>query len=210
VAKTDGPRARAVFEAAFREYGLPVALRTDNGPPFASPAPAGLSRLSVWWTKLGIRHERIDPGCPQQNGRHERMHATLKQATAKPPAANLRKQQEVFIRFEQEYNYERPHQALQDATPASIYSPSGRAFPSRLPELEYPDECRTMRRVSSHGYISWRHTQVFMSEVLSGEQVGFVENDDGLFEVYFGPVLLGWFDAVELVFVADRGGQRNR
>jgi hypothetical protein len=206
VAKSDGPHVRAVFEAVFREYGLPDAIRSDNGPPFASPAPAGLSRLAMWWLRLGIRHERIEPGCPEQNGRHERMHQTLKQETAAPPAANLRQQQERFRRFEREYNQERPHEALGNRTPASVYAASARAFPARLPELEYPGGVE-FRRISHNGYLKWGGQRTFVSEVLSRENVGLLEIDDDLFEVYYGPLLLGWFEAVEHVFEADRGPQ---
>jgi hypothetical protein len=193
-----------VLEALFREVGLPEAIRTDNGPPFASPAPGGLSRLSIWWVRLGIRHERIQAGHPEQNGRHERLHLTLKQETACPPEANLGRQQEAFLRFQREYNQERPHQALEYRTPASVYVPSPRPYPSRLAELEYAPQFQ-VRRISRNGYFSWKHEAVFVSEVLRGEEVGFLETDDGLFEVYYGPLLLGWFDAVELAFVADRG-----
>lgn len=207
VEKTDGAHARAVFEAVFLENGLPDAIRTDNGAPFASPAPGGLSRLSIWWVRLSIRHERIQPGCPEQNGRHERMHQTLKQETACPPAANLRRQQEAFLRFQHEYNYERPHEALGYKTPASVYVPSPRPYPGRLPELTYGPEFQ-LRRVSRNGYFSWKHEAVFVSEVLGQEVIGLLESDDGLFEVYYGPVFLGWFDAVELAFVADRGRRR--
>ena len=119
VKRTDGEHAWAVFEAAFREFGLPEAIRTDNGTPFASRAPAGLSQLSMLWLRLGIRHERIEPGQPQQNGRHERMHRTLKQETATPPERNLRRQQMAFLRFQEEFNQARPHEALQYGTPAS-------------------------------------------------------------------------------------------
>ena len=136
--KSDGVHVRAVMEAVFREYGLPEAIRTDNGSPFASRAPGGLSRLSMWWLQLGIRHERIEPGCPQQNGRHERMHRTLKQDTASPPAANRRRQQQAFATFEQVYNHERPHEALDWKTPAELYVASARNYPDRLPELNYP------------------------------------------------------------------------
>lgn len=204
VAKTDEAHARAVLERLFREVGLPEAIRTDNGPPFASPAPGGLSRLSMWWVRLEIRHERIQAGHPEQNGRHERMHLTLKQETASPPEANLPRQQEAFLRFQREYNQERPHQALEYRTPASVYVPSPRPYPSRLAELEYAPQLQ-VRRISHNGYFSWKHEAVFVSEVLRGEEVGFLETDDGLFEVYYGPLLLGWFDAVERAFVADRG-----
>jgi transposase InsO family protein len=207
VARTDEAHARAVLEGLFREVGLPEAIRTDNGPPFASPAPGGLSRLSMWWVRLGIRPERIEAGHPEQNGRHERLHLTLKQETASPPEANLRRQQEAFLRFQREYNQERPHQALEYRTPASVYVPSPRPYPSRLAELEYGPQFQ-LRRISSNGYFSWKHQAVFVSGVLRGEVMGFLETDDGLFEVYYGPLLLGWFDAVELAFVADRGWRR--
>jgi transposase InsO family protein len=121
VEKTDTARVQAIFEAAFREYGMPQAIRTDNGPPFASRAVAGLSRLAVWWIKLGIVPERIAAGHPEQNGRHERMHRTLKQETTQPPAANRREQQRTLDRFRQEYNQVRPHEALQMQTPAAVY-----------------------------------------------------------------------------------------
>jgi len=205
VPKTDGIEAQAVFEAMFREYGLPEAIRTDNGPPFSSSAPAGLSRLSMWWVRLGIRHERIDPGCPQQNGRHERMHQTLKEETASPPEANLRRQQQAFDRFQRDYNEERPHEALDYRTPASLYVASTRLYPSRLPELKYPP-CADVRRIWPHGQMEWKGQQAFISKVLAGEYVGLVEVEEKFSEVYYGPVFLGWLDASgrESVFVADR------
>jgi transposase InsO family protein len=193
VAKTDGPHVKSVFEAMFREYGLPESIRTDNGPPFASRAPGGLSRLSMWWLRLGIGHERIEPGCPQQNGRHERMHKTLKQETASPPAANLRRQQEAFMAFEKEYNYERPHEALENRTPAELYERSRRSYPSKLPELEYPGGA-LLRRISQQGSLKWKCERTFISEVLARETVGLLEVDDACFEVYYGPLLIGWFD----------------
>lgn len=209
VAKTDGGHVRAVFEAAFREFGLPGAIRTDNGAPFASPAPGGLSRLSMWWLRLQIRHERIKPGCPQQNGRHERMHATLKQETAMPPQWDRARQQQAFDRFQREYNEIRPHEALQYRTPASRYSPSPRKYPSRLPELEYPPGAM-LRRISQQGSLKWKTERTFVSEVLAREYVGLVEVDDGLFEVYYGPLLLGWLDGHEQAFVADHAPTTNR
>lgn len=212
VAKTDGVEAQAVFEATFREFGMPEAIRTDNGPPFASPAPAGLSRLSMWWMRLGIRHERIEPGCPEQNGRHERMHQTLKQETASPPAANLRRQQQSFERFQREYNEERPHQALNYQPPAKLYTASARPYPSRLPELEFVSGVH-LRRISQQGSVKWKCGRAFVSEVLARESVGLLEVDEALFEVYYGKLLLGWLDASgpAPVFAADRGPQkRNR
>src|SRR5271169_596629 len=163
VEKTDTPRVQAIFEAAFREYGLPLAIRTDNGAPFASTALAGLSRLAVWWIKLGIVPERIAAGHPEQNGRHERMHRTLKQETASPPAANRRAQQRAFDRFRREYNDERPHEALDLETPSAVYTPSARAYPVRVPEPEYGSALR-VRRVGLRGVFSWKHQHVFLSE----------------------------------------------
>ncbi len=209
VEKSDGAHVRGIFEAAFRECGLPEAIRTDNGPPFAAAAPAGLSRLGMWWLRLGIRHERIEPGCPEQNGRHERMHQTLKQETAMPPAANLRRQQEAFQRFQDEYNQQRPHEALEYRTPASVYRASPRAYPARLPELEYPDGAQ-MRKVADNGLMYWKCRRLFVSKVLSGEWVGLVPSEQDFFEVYYGPVLLGWFDAKENYFAADAGAEPTR
>lgn len=203
VAKTDGPHVRGVFATVFRDNGVPEAIRTDNGPPFASKAPGGLSRLSMWWLRLGIRHERITPGCPQQNGRHERMHQTLKQETASPPRTNLRQQQEAFLRFEEEYNHQRPHEALENRKPAEVYSRSAREYPSRLPDLQYPAGAE-LRWVSQQGSVKWKCRRTFLSEVLAREAVGLVEVDDELFEVYYGPLMLGWLDGRHAAFAADR------
>src|SRR5690606_8642080 len=145
VASTKADFAFAVFERVFRQFGLPAAIRTDNGTPFASPhALFGLSKLSVWWLRLGIRIERIRPGNPQQNGRHERMHLTLKTETTKPAAFNLLQQQERFDRFIEVYNNERPHQALKGAYPGEIYTPSPRAY-APPEEPDYPFHDRTVR-----------------------------------------------------------------
>ena len=211
VPKTDGIKARSVFEAVFREYGLPDRIRTDNGPPFASRAPAGLSRLSMWWMRLGIVHERITPGCPEQNGRHERMHQTLKQETASPPRGDLRKQQQAFQEFEREYNQERPHEALAYRRPAELYVGSARVYPSRLPELEYPAGVH-LRRISQQGSVKWKGARTFISEVVARQCVGLLETEEDFFEVYYGPVLLGWLEASgpEAVFVADAGPRPRR
>jgi len=209
VEKADGPHVRGVFEAVFRECGLPEAIRTDNGPPFVGSAPAGLSRLSMWWLRLGIRHERIEPGCPEQNGRHERMHQTLKQETAAPPAPNLRRQQESFLRFQNEYNQQRPHEALGYQTPASVYVASQRGYPARVPEPEYPPS-GYLCRVHPSGQLEWRNRAVFISKVMGGERVALVSVEEGLREVYYGPLLLGWLDEVEGYFVADAGAEPKR
>ena len=202
VKKTDGEHAWAVFEAAFREFGLPEAIRTDNGTPFASRARGGLSQLSMLWLRLGIRHERIEPGKPQQNGRHERMHQTLKQETASPPERNLRRQQMAFLRFQQEYNQARPHEALQYETPASRYVGSERRYPAKLPELQYP-EGAWLRRVSHQGSVRLHGVRMFVSALLAWEVVGMlqVEKDPDWLEVYYGPLVIGWMDTRKLRFL---------
>jgi len=138
-------QTRSVFESAFREFGLPQTIRTDNGAPFSTLAAGGLSRLAVWWIRLGIRPERILPGRPDQNGRHERMHSTVKADTARPPRSSFRTQQRAFEAFRREYNHERPHEALSYDTPAARYAPSSRPYPRQLPELEYPAHFRLER-----------------------------------------------------------------
>src|SRR5229473_788653 len=197
VEKTDSERVRAVFEAAFRECGLPGAIRTDNGPPFASRAIAGLSRLAVWWMKLGIVPERIAAGHPEQNGRHERMHRTLKQEAAQPPAANRREQQRTLDSFRQEYNEVRPHEALAMQTPAAIYQPSARTFPERVPEPQYP-ETMLVRSVRPQGNFRWKKHDVFLSEVLWGERIGLLPEDDRWFTIYFAHLPLARFDSQKL------------
>ena len=183
VEKTDTERVKAIFAAAFREYGMPRAIRTDNGPPFASCTIAGLSRLAVWWIKLGIVAQRIEPGHPEQNGRHERMHRTLKEATGTPPLANWRAQQRAFDRFRREYNEVRPHQALGMRTPAAVYSSSPPEFPTRMPEPEYGCAMQ-VRRVQKHGQFHWKYQDVFLSKVLDGERIGLLPIDDRYYRVY--------------------------
>jgi len=197
VEKTNTARVQAIFEAAFREYGMPEAIRTDNGAPFASRALAGLSRLAVWWMKLGIVPERIEAGHPEQNGRHERMHRTLKQEVAQPPAANRRQQQEELDRFRQEYNEVRPHEALEMRTPAAVYQASPRKFPVRVPEPDYP-ATMLIRSVRRQGHFRWKKHDVFLSEVLWGEQVGLLPEDDRWFTIYFAQLPLARFDSQNL------------
>ena len=198
VDKADTAAVRGIAEAAFREYGMPWAIRTDNGPPFASRAIAGLSRLSVYWMKLGIVPERIQPGHPEQNGRHERMHRTLAAETADPPQANRRRQQAAFDGFRREFNQERPHEALGMRTPASVYTASPRPYPERIAEPEY-DSGFTVRRVYPHGQFFWKHHDVFLSKALAGERIGLEPIDERYWCVCFGDFPVAWFDSVELV-----------
>ena len=190
---TAGAGVQPVIERVFREYGMPLAMLSDNGSPFASKALGRLSRLSVWWIKLGIQPLLIAPGHPEQNGRHERMHRTLKEETARPPKATFGAQQRAFGCFRREYNDERPHEALEDRTPAELYSPSRRAYPHQVPEVEYPGHYE-VRRVSSNGQIKWQGQMLFVSEVLAGEPVGLEETDDGIWSLNFASLLLARFD----------------
>lgn len=182
--------AKPVFTRLFKEFGLPERIRSDNGVPFATNTLARLSALSAWWVRLGILPDLIEPGKPQQNGRHERMHRTLKAETTRPPAVNRRAQQRKFNRFQKEFNDERPHEALDMATPASLYVPSSREMPNRLPPLEYPDRFE-VRYVSYNGGIRWNKGWVNVSITCAGEYVGLEEIDDGVWNVYFGPLKLG-------------------
>ncbi|MGA8072420.1 MAG: integrase core domain-containing protein, partial [Candidatus Acidiferrales bacterium] len=205
VEKMDYERVRAIFEAAFRECGLPGAIRTDNGAPFASRAVAGLSRLAVWWMKLGIVPERIAAGHPEQNGRHERMHRTLKQETASPPAAHGRAQQRAFDRFRREYNEQRPHEALGMETPSAVYTPSARAYPARVAEPEYGSALR-VRRVQHRGWFRWKSQEIFLSETLRGESIGLLPMDERFYTVYFAAFPIARFDGHQLRIVPQSQG----
>jgi len=182
-----------LFEAALRQYGLPAAIRTDNGAPFASRGVGGIRRLSLRWIKLGIRPERIEPGQPQQNGRHERMHLTLKQETASPPAGTLRSQQRRFDAFRREFNEVRPHEALGMATPSSRYVPSPRAYRECAGDVAYP-EGLALRRIGTKGKFKWKGHELFLGEVLYREVVGLEALDERYWRAYFGPVALGILD----------------
>ena len=187
----EGP-VRSLFEATFRQYGLPAAIRTDNGAPFASHGIGGLSRLSVWWLKLGIEPERIEPGKPQQNGRHERMHLTLKQETASPAARDMRSQQRVFDEFRVRFNQERPHEALNQNCPAVVYTCSPREYREPV-EVEYPCGFE-VRSVKSNGVFNWRGQVVFLGEALGHERVGLAEIAEGCWAVYYCRRALGIVD----------------
>jgi len=181
-----------IFERVFAEYGLPESIRSDNGNPFASPALCRLSKLSVRWIRLGIRPLLIEPGKPQQNARHERMHRTLKQQACTVAGRNRGAQQKVFDRFRRHYNHERPHESLQQTPPAECYTHSPRLYPSRLPEIEYSSEMQS-RRVNANGVIKWRSREVFLSEVLAGETVGLQLIDNGIWVIMFGTLVLGYY-----------------
>ncbi len=192
---TDGQQVRPLFEATFREYGLPLRLRTDNGTPFASVGAGGLSALSIWWIKLGILPERIDPGRPSQNGRHERFHRTLKEATAQPPAATVRAQQRRFDTFRHEYNHERPHEALGQEPPICFYAASPRPYPRRLEAPSYPTADQ-VRQVRHNGEIRWSSGTIYISNALIGESVGIYAAADGWL-VRYGPIDLGLLDPAQ-------------
>ena len=186
----DTLHSKPVFEAAFREYGLPERMRTDNGAPFGSNGDLGLTGLSVWWIKLGIRPERIRRGKPQENGRHERMHRTLKQATASPPGRNRREQQVRFDRFREEYNKVRPHEALGQVPPAEYYEDSPRQYPVRLAEVEYDNDLE-VRWVEQGGRIRWHGERIFVSHALEREPVGLKQIGEQAWEMYFKDYVLG-------------------
>jgi putative transposase len=189
----EGPPVRAAFEQLFARYGLPKAIRSDNGLPFASSqSPGTLTTLSAWWVRLGIRLERIDPGKPQQNGRHERMHLTLKHETALPPRKSFAAQARAFDAFRQLYNHVRPHEALGQRPPAQLYSPSRVALPSRLPEFQYPFSDPHL--VDHSGAIVWGQRRFFVSTALAGQTLGAYCLDDRYVEIRFGPILLGIID----------------
>jgi putative transposase len=189
--RTDGVQPQ--FLRLFREHGLPGAIRSDNGAPFASTGIHGLSRLNVWWLQLGITHQRIAPGSPQQNGAHERMHKTLKAKVTRPPAANLNLQQRVFNSFRRTYNDVRPHEALDDETPASLWAPSTRPYPDRIEPPVYPGHVE-VRRVSNCGAFRLHCGQIFLSQALNGEDIGLEEVQDQVWNILYYDTLLGRFD----------------
>ena len=190
VNRCDEPHVRQVLESAFREYGLPKAIRTDNGPPFATSAPAGLSKLAVWLIKLDITPERIRPGRPQQNGRHERIHRTLLEV-CEPPAPTLRAQQRAFDRFRVDYNEHRPHQALGQRFPIELFRPSSRRYPRPLIEPQYPADAE-LRRVRPDGMFKWLGQLHYLSEAVAREQIALVPQPrEDTWLVYFGSLQLG-------------------
>ncbi len=193
---TSEEEAFTVFENAFKEYGLPDAIRSDNGVPFGSNSYFGLSKLSVWWLRMGIRIERIKPGNPQENGQHERMHRTLKMEVTKPPGKNLINQQERHDEFSQVFNHERPHQSIGMKCPKDLYIPSKRKFPEMIDELFYPNghqECKVARCGTIRPKIE-NSFYVYIGQVFANENVGITEEDDGIWSVKFMNYHLGFFD----------------
>ncbi len=205
-------RTRAVwpwFEWVFREYGLPQAIRTDNGAPFASLAIGGISHLSAWWIRLGIRPERIRPAKPSENGRHERMHRSLKAAVISPPARTLRAQQRRFDAFVHEYNWERSHEALNRQTPGRLHQPSTRPYSAKLPPVDY-DTSTTVRRVRHNGEIKWRSQLIYISGVLAKEPIGLEQIDEYTWSLRYSFHLLGTLDErTNTISPATQWHQRN-
>jgi len=191
-----GPRyyqTKVVFESAFKEYGLPDAIRTDNGIPFAYMSIGGLSYLSIWWVLLGIVPERINKGCPEENGRHERMHRTLKEEALNPIAKTLKEQQLEFERFKIAYNSERPHEALNQKYPSEYYKISERSYPKRLKKPEY-DTVTEVRRVTRNGHFMFKNHDFFISKLLGGYAIGLKEVADGYWQIYFSFQPIGLID----------------
>ena len=193
LSRTTTEAVKPWFEWVFREHGLPKTVRTDNGPPFASMAVGGLSHLSKWWIRLGIRPERIRPASPSENGRHERMHRSLKAAAISPPAPSLSAQQRRFDAFVHEFNWERSHEALDRRTPGTVHQPCPRSFPAKLPEVQY-ESAVAVRRVRHNGEFKWRGHLIYLSEVLAHEPIALVPVDNDRWEVRYSFHLLGTLD----------------
>jgi transposase InsO family protein len=193
---TGANETHPLFQQAFEDHGLPETIRTDNGAPFCAASITGLTELSAHWARLGIAHERIDPGRPQQNGRHERFHLTLKEAML-PPESSQEAQQRRFDLYRKDYNHDRPHEALGQKPPGQFYQPSPRSMPSGRPEPDYPAEA-TIRKVRSTGEIKWRGQMIYISNVIAGEAVALTEIDDNLWKLQFYNRPLGVIDPTTL------------
>ncbi len=206
-----GPRhilAKRGFTTAFREYGLPDCIVTDNGNPFSSKSIQGISRLDVWWTELGIEHLRTEPASPYQNGKHERMHREMKRETTRPAGRDLKEQTRMMAEFKQRHNEERGNVGIGNKTPASLYTPSPREFPDKIIPPEYP-ETFDVRKVSGSGLFRWMNEGVHVSRCLAGKYIGFEEIDDGLWKVFFYEKFLGFFDEKYLI-MEDEPGRFSR
>ena len=207
---TRGSGVREALEKLFREYGLPEWIRSDNGSPFSSAGQIGLSLLNVWWIEQGIRHELIEPGHPQQNGSHERMHRTLKAETASPPARTIKAQQRRFDHFRREFNEERPHESIGQVPPARLWQPSPRRYRAHTEEFTYPGHYE-LRKVKGTGEIKLRGKLVFVSATLWRRQLGLEEVDDGLWSLYFRDTLLArWNERTSTLYPAGTAIVRIR
>lgn len=195
---TSGDPVKAAFKRLFSEFGLPKAIRSDNGAPFASRAIHGLSHLNAWWMALGILHQRIHPGCPQENGAHERMHRSLKRAVCQHPAKNLRAQQRAFNAFLLEFNQERPHEALDMETPASIYLPSERLYTPLLTDFPYPEHF-LIKKVTKAGTFRLGSNLIFVSTALHGYKLGLEEIHDEIWKIHFNNFLLATMSEADLL-----------
>lgn len=195
--KKRGEDVWKVLSEAFHEYGLPLRVRTDNGPPFATVGAGRLSLLSVNLIKAGVIPEWINPGHPEENGRHERFHKTLKESVANPPAATFSEQVQRLRTFVDEYNFERPHESLNQESPGNYYQPSPRIWDGKLRCPEYDQKTFIVRKVCPNGCVFWRRNACYIGQVISGEYVGLEEVDSGCFRVFYGPVYLGTFKAGE-------------
>jgi transposase InsO family protein len=195
---TKGHGVRPVFDRLFREYGLPRAIRTDNGVPFATTGIHGFSQLNVWWLRLGIQHQRILPGQPQQNGAHERMHKTLKGDAIRPPRATLAAQQRAFNHFRGVYNHERPHKFLHGRTPGSLYRPSRRSYTGEPPPIEYPGHF-LVKRITNAGTFRFKKRLLFIANALKQHTIGLEEIADGIWSIHFCRVLVGRLDERDYV-----------
>jgi hypothetical protein len=185
--------AKPVFERVFREYGLPIAIRTDNGVPFATQAIHGLSFLNVWWMQLGIVHQRIRPGCPQENGAHERMHRTLKRQAIKPVRATCAAPRRNLYGLRREYNAPRPPERLEQQTPASQYRTSPRPYPERLPIPEYPGHF-LVKKITTGGTFRFQNRLLYLANAMVDQHIGVEETDDGIWAIHFNTVLLATYD----------------
>jgi putative transposase len=190
--------ARPIFERTFREYGLPRAIRTDNGVPFATQALHGLSYLNVWWMRLGIQHQRILPGRPDQNGAHERMHRTLKRHVTRPVRRNVTGQQDAFDEFRSEYNTVRPHEWLNQDTPSSRYRSSPRPFPKKLPPPEYPEHF-IVKKITTGGTFRFQRKLLYLANAMVDQHIGLEEIDNGIWNIFFNTVLLATLDEKDYI-----------
>ncbi|MBA3536267.1 MAG: transposase [Tatlockia sp.] len=188
-----GLDVRKTLIRLFREHGLPKAIKSDNGSPFSTRGLAGLSRLAVWWIKLGIIPERIKPGCPQENGRHERMHLTMKQEVATPPKKTMLLQQSALDAFQDEFNHHRPHEGINNKRPAWLFTQSSRVYPEKIPQIEYDANIIT-RKIRTNGTMKWRGEEIFVSETLTGERIGLIPISDLEWKIQFSQLSIGVFN----------------